>query len=125
MSREENQINNLMEAIHTSSVILCSKCNAHATFQGDEIESAHYFRKKGWYATEYNIYCPKCYKAPYKKKQAKKKKAITVNTTHPKSKFFAASAFTSFNPVVYTKPDTRMKIGTKKKKPGPITGTTY
>ena len=59
----------LYENIETTCDIYCSNCNeADSAHHIDEFGSAEYFQDKGWRATEYNTYCPKCAKKKLKSK---------------------------------------------------------
>lgn len=61
-------INNLYEAIHTTSTITCTKCGAEGESVGDDYAAAKDFHEEGWHASEYNVYCPDCQAKRIKKK---------------------------------------------------------
>jgi predicted nucleic-acid-binding Zn-ribbon protein len=60
-SKEEKLEMNLYNGIKTFSTITCSKCGKHEDYFGcDGYEAVEPALRNGWYATENNVYCPKC-----------------------------------------------------------------
>jgi hypothetical protein len=53
----------LIDFIQVLSSIECSKCKAaDCCWMADEFSASESLFKKGWRATQSNIYCPKCAK---------------------------------------------------------------
>jgi len=62
-NKKEDKIKaNIAMAVETFSSIMCSKCPKSETIAGDEYDAGEQFFKKGWHATEQNVYCPSCNK---------------------------------------------------------------
>jgi hypothetical protein len=61
---------NLLDAMEVCTTITCSKCRKHTDYHGvNEFDVLDTVIEDGWYATDANVYCPKCEKdRQYKKK---------------------------------------------------------
>lgn len=68
----DKQIALLGENIQMCGQLYCTKCKKLDSIGGisDDYEAAEYFKRKGWYSTPNNIYCPTC----NKKRKSKLKK---------------------------------------------------
>jgi len=74
MSKETQQ-DKIIPFLNSEVYVECTKCNSAAGFfQLDDYDAADELVKLGWYATENNIFCPKCQKNRKKTKVNKKSK---------------------------------------------------
>lgn len=81
--KEERLIENIYNWINTTSYILCSKCGAQGVCPGNDDDAVHDFKTSGWYATEHNVWCPKC----NEERQKYPKRIVKLRTnTYPKMK---------------------------------------
>lgn len=68
LTKAQNDLGNLFDAIVFSAEITCGKCKKTVTLNHVESDDAlDTFKEEGWYATPKNVYCPACNKKRLKK----------------------------------------------------------
>lgn len=58
--KEQKLEENVLNCIHTTSRIECTRCDATGICGANDDEAVDVFIRDGWYATENNVYCPTC-----------------------------------------------------------------
>jgi DNA-directed RNA polymerase subunit RPC12/RpoP len=75
---KETLADKILPFLDTHVDATCTKCkNSTTLHQTDEYWACDELLKRGWYATQDNLYCPKCQKARLKKLKQSKEKNVS------------------------------------------------